>query len=496
LKHLTSRLTLILAIAMIAATAFAGTASAALSVTPTRTFGGMAQLFDVAPDGTLWSVSVGGGSFVHTDDEGNNLGDGFSFSGYYPLGIGYYGNRVYMTAATGFNHRLVSFQANSADPNHDPLASDTETDERIGGNQAMLRMFDDGGMAIASGQENKVSTLDGKDLTASHPYYPQAVHGAGINQNFTADPPYNLESCVVGLNATPIIGEPEECGTEFGRVGPDAPDGVSYPNDVAPGLGGLYISEYIGDRITHYNTVANPGATMDLRFGQGPGSAAGQLDAPQSIVRQGSTGWLYVSEEGNRRISVFDATGHYIASFGYGVLDGSDTMQVCGVEIGQCRAGVAYQSDPRSYFTRLDFSPDGELYAYMPLKGQIQVFGLSGGVGAENTSGAAPTTLPEPQPEKDKIRIKAKPLKVKKGTKTKLTAIVNPPATCQQRLVLFQEKEPRSWNNLGKAIKPGKGCTASKRIKVTAKTVYRAVLIQANNHATLTYSPRLTVKLK
>ncbi|HEU5106690.1 MAG TPA: hypothetical protein VFU11_12735 [Solirubrobacterales bacterium] len=496
MQPVTNRFTAILAIALAALCAFAGSASAALSVTPTRTFGGMAGLFDVALDGTLWSVSVGGGTFVHTDDEGNNLGDGFSFSGYYPLGLGYYGNRVYITAATGFNHRLVSFQANSADPNHDPLPSDTETDERIGGNQAMLRMFDDGGMAIASGQENKVGTLSGGDLTITHPYYPQGFHGAGINKDFTAKPPFNLESCVVGLGATPVFGDPENCGDEFGRVGSDAPDGVTYPNDVAIGLGGLYISEYMGDRITHYNTTANPGATLDFRFGEGPGSAAGQLDAPQSIVRQASTGWLYVSEEGNRRISVFDAGGHYIASFGYGVLDGSDTMQVCGVEIGQCRAGVPYQSDPRSYFTRLEFSPDGELYAYMPLVGQIQVFGLSGGVGADNTSGAAPISLPPPKPEPDKVRLKAKPLKVAKGKKTKLTAVVNPPATCTQRLVLFQEKEKRSWDNLGKALRPGKACTASKRVKVTAKSVFRAVLIRASNHATLGNSPSVTVKLK
>ena len=496
MKPVTSRLAATLAVALVALFALPGSASAALSVTPTRTFG-MTSLFDVTTDGTLWGVS--GSSIVHVDDEGNDLGDGFSYNypNFTPLGVGYYGNRVYMTGSITFGHRLISYQAESSDPGHDLLESDTETDERIGGNQAALRMFDDGDMAIASGQENKVGTLDGKDLTTAHPYYPQGFHGAGINKDFTAEPPFNLESCVVGLNATPVFGEPDECGTENGRAGSQAVNGVNYPNDVAAGLGGLYISEYFGDRITHYNTVANPGATMDLRFGEGPGSAAGQLDAPQSIVRQPSTGWLYVSEEGNRRISVFDAGGHYIASFGYGVRDGSDTMQVCGIEIGPCRAGVAYQLDNRSYFTRLDFGPGEELYAYMPLRGQIQVFGLSGGVGPEAPSGAAPISIPEkPKEEKDKVRIKAKPLKVPKGKKTKLTAIVNPPATCRQRLVLFQEKEWRSWNNLGKAIKPGKGCTASKRVKVTAKTVYRAVLIRASNHATLAYSPKLTVKLK
>jgi hypothetical protein len=55
---------------------------------------------------------------------------------------------------------------------------------------------------------------------------------------------------------------------------------------------------------------------------------------------------------------------------------------------------------------------------------------------------------------------------------------------------------PRSWDNLGKAIRPGKNCTASKRVKVTAKTIYRAVLIRPAGQVTLGYSPLLTVKLK
>lgn len=499
MRPVTSRFSSILAIAIVALLALAGSASAALSVTPTRTFG-MGSLFDVAPDGTFWSVS--GSTISHRDDEGNNLGDGFNFSypNYTPLGIGYYGNRVYMTGSVNFGHRLISYQAISSDPGHDLLESDTETDERIGGNQAMFRMFDDGGMAVALGQENKIGILDGKDLTKGHPYYPQGFHGAGINKNFTVPPPFALESCVVGLQSGPVVGEPDECGTENGRAGVEAPDGVSYPNDIAPGLGGFYISERLGNRISHYNTTANPGATLDLRFGIGPGTGAGQLDEPQAMVRQPSTGYLFVSEGGNRRISVFDAGGGFIAAFGYGVLTGADVMEVCGVGIGACRAGVPYQSNSRSYFSRLDFGPDGELYAYMPVVGQIQVFGVSGGPSSASPGvpglPGAPVGPAPAAPEKDKVRIKADPLKVAKGEKTKLTAIVNPPGTCQQRLVLFQVKDGRSWDNLGKAIRPGKKCTASKRVKVTVKTVFRAVLIRASNQATLGHSPNLTVKLK
>jgi hypothetical protein len=494
-----------LAIASIAVLAMTGSASAAFSVTPTRTFGGMGSLYGLAPDGTIWATPAGESStasFSHLDDEGNNLGDGFSVSrnNYFPLGIGYYGNRVYVTVGSGLGGRLISYQVNSADPAHDLLFSDTGTNERIGSNQAALRVFGDGSMAVALGQENKVGTLDGKDLTKEHPFYPQAFHGAGINKNFTVEPPFALESCVFGLGGSPVFGEPGKCGTQRGRVGSQAPDGVNYPNDIAFGLGGIYISEGGGNEITHYNTVANPGATLDLRFGVGPGSGAGQLYGTQSIVRQPSSGWIYVSEEGNRRISVFDGDGNFIAAFGYGVRDGSDTMQVCGLEIGPCQAGVSYLVDARSYFTRLDFAPNGDLYAYMPLVGAIQVFGVSGGPsgspGGSSGSGVSSNSAGTPRPPEDKVRIKAKPLKVAKGTKTKLTAIVNPPATCQQRLVLFQEKVPRSWDNLGKAIRPGKSCTASKRVKVTAKTIYRAVLIRPAGHVTLGYSPLLTVKLK
>jgi hypothetical protein len=491
---------MLLVIALIAVLALAGSAQAALSVSPVRVFG-MYPLYGLAPDGTIWATPSGESStatFFHFDDESNDLGDGFSVarSNYFPLGIGYYGNRVYVTVSgSSFGQRLISYQAQSEDPAHDFLAADEETSRRIGSNQAMLRVFSDGSGVLALGQENKVGTFSAADLTVKHPFYPQAFHGAGINKNFTAEPPLALESCNLELNGVPVFGEPEKCGQEHGRSGTQGPEGVNYPNDVAPGLGGLYISERFGNEITHYNTVANPGATLDLRFGVGPGSGAGQLNTPQSIVRQPSTGFLYVSEEGNRRISVFDADGNFIAAFGYGVLNGADEMQVCGIEIGPCQAGVSYLADARSYFTRLDFAPNGDLYAYMPLMSQIQVFGIGGGVAPGAPNGAAPIPVPV-KPEKDKVRIKATPLKVVKGKKTKLTAIVNPPGTCRQRLVLFQEKEKRSWDNLGKALRPGKACTASKLVKVTAKSVFRAVLIGGANNATLGYSPNLTVKLK
>ncbi|HEX6204723.1 MAG TPA: hypothetical protein VFZ29_02835 [Solirubrobacterales bacterium] len=513
MNPVTSRLAAILAVALAALSILAGSASAALSVTPTRTFP-MGSLYAQAPDGTFWTTPSGftsnTASFSHFDDEGNNLGDGFSVArnNYFPLGIGAYGGRVYVTASSsGYSQRILSYRIDSEEAGHELVASDEGTGRRMGGNQAMLRIFSGGGGALALGQENKVGTFNAASLVKDNPFYPQAFHGAGINQDFTKKPPFALESCVVGTGP-PAGGEPTPCGTHNGRAGTEATDGVNYPNDIAPGLGGLYISERLGHQISHYNTTANPGATLDLRFG-GFGSGAGQLNEPQSIVRQPSTGNLYVSEGGNRRISVFNSGGGFIAAFGYGVLNGADEMQVCGIELGPCQAGVPYQSDSRSYFSRLDFAPNGDLYAYMPLLGQIQVFGVGEGPGTDGggssgdsggsgggSSGAAPAGPGVVPPEKDKVRIKASPLQVVKGKKSKLTAIVNPPGTCQQRLVLFQEKEPRSWQNLGKALRPGKACTASKLVTLTKKGVFRAVLINAANHATLGNSPNLTVKLK
>jgi hypothetical protein len=61
--------------------------------------------------------------------------------------------------------------------------------------------------------------------------------------------------------------------------------------------------------------------------------------------------------------------------------------------------------------------------------------------------------------------------------------------------MLFQVKAGRAWDNLGKAAKTGKGGKASKRVKVTSKAVFRAVLIDSTNQATLAYSPKVTVKL-
>jgi hypothetical protein len=113
-----------------------------------------------------------------------------------------------------------------------------------------------------------------------------------------------------------------------------------------------------------------------------------------SIVREPTSGDLYVSEEGNRRIDVFDPVGDFLAAFGYGVRDGADTFESCTAETS-CQAGLPYATDPHSLFTRLDLGPEGDLYAYEPKADQVQVFSL----GSPSPIPPTPPLLPPPPGE-------------------------------------------------------------------------------------------------
>jgi hypothetical protein len=177
------RFSAVVAVALAGMAIFAGAAQGAFSATPTRTIP-VGGLYSPGFDGTLWTVADGGESGVvgHYDDEGNDLGDGFTFpyNNFFPLDSGYYGGRVHITLGSGFGSKMIGVSVSGA---HEYIGSDPETDSRMGGNQKPLRVTSGGGAYLGFGQNNKVGILNLNDATKTHPWYPQTFFGSGINTN-------------------------------------------------------------------------------------------------------------------------------------------------------------------------------------------------------------------------------------------------------------------------------------------------------------------------
>jgi DNA-binding beta-propeller fold protein YncE len=83
--------------------------------------------------------------------------------------------------------------------------------------------------------------------------------------------------------------------------------------------------------------LASP-ALADTEIGS-PGTGAGETKDPRGVAVDEATDLLYVADRGNNRIDVFDvSTGEFVKAFGWGVLDGSNELQVCTTT---CLPGLA-----------------------------------------------------------------------------------------------------------------------------------------------------------
>ena len=62
------------------------------------------------------------------------------------------------------------------------------------------------------------------------------------------------------------------------------------------------------------------------------GSAAGQLEEPQGVAVNDTTGDVYVVDKGNNRIDEFEANGTFVRAWGWGVADGiTQKLQTCTI---------------------------------------------------------------------------------------------------------------------------------------------------------------------
>ncbi|WP_028652179.1 hypothetical protein [Nocardioides halotolerans] len=431
-----------------------------------------ADTYALAPDGTFWTAS-GGTSNIwvrHFDDAGHELGDGFSLPGNWGLvkSMGYHGGRVFVMTGDTLRSWVA---ADGTEERH----ADLDTRFRLGGNQMILRVDAGGGGRVALGQTNKIGLLDLTNNTTEHPFYGQAWYGGGINTGFPANA---LEACILPATGPPGTGEPpENCGKQFG-----AHEVFSYAIDtaMAASLDGsvAVLSSGAGFNDPRVTILDRAHTLVAGSFG-GFGSGNGQFSNPFSIVLNPADLHYFVSDQNNRRILEFDRNGAFLAGYGVGV-GGGTAFESCGPGGPTCRAATA-----GPFYGQLDIR-NGTLYAERGSTGVLDVFHVSSGGGG----------TPPPQAA-DQVRLKADKVKVLKGKKTKLTATVAPSTVCASRSVLFQVKDGRGWDNLGKAKPLRPDCTASRKSqKVTSKSQYRVVSINTANSATMATSPTVTLKPK
>lgn len=132
-------------------------------------------------------------------------------------------------------------------------------------------------------------------------------------------------------------------------------------------------------------SAANPEPLWRAPENAESGSAAGQLDHPNGVTADPISGHVFVAEESNYRVDVFDSYGQFSEAWGWGVADGSPELQTCGPkanpptqtcqqgiqgsgagQIGSANGGLAVDSDGNIWVAdfanhRLQkFNPNGE----------------------------------------------------------------------------------------------------------------------------------------
>ncbi|MGA9370469.1 MAG: hypothetical protein WBV53_01330 [Solirubrobacterales bacterium] len=170
---------------------------------------------------------------------------------------------------------------------------------------------------------------------------------------------------------------------------------LNTPVGVAVAAGSIYVSDQANQRISVF-AAAGPSFTRAFGWGVDTGTSAfevcttastcqagtqgagaGQLAFPQYLTVD--AGVLYVAEQGNHRISVFDAAGpSFLRAFGRGVDTGASTFEVC-TTASTCQAGTQGAGAGEFSFTR-GVALDGADHLYVSEGGnsRISVFDTAG----------------------------------------------------------------------------------------------------------------------
>jgi len=115
-----------------------------------------------------------------------------------------------------------------------------------------------------------------------------------------------------------------------------------------------------------------------------PGEEAGQLSHPGGVAVDPTSGNVFVADTSNNRIDEFSSTGQFERAWGWGVKDGTSTLQTCtpvtGCQIGQPGQGAGQLNEP----VAVAASPNGDVYAINRARGDGRVLRFA--VGAENVT--------------------------------------------------------------------------------------------------------------
>ncbi|PTX91776.1 SMP-30/gluconolactonase/LRE family protein [Opitutus sp. ER46] len=131
-----------------------------------------------------------------------------------------------------------------------------------------------------------------------------------------------------------------ELGTEPGKF--DGPIGVA-----ADAQGNVYVVDHNNNRVQKFHvqgSAGNGSAQLVTTWG-GPGSAAGQFNAPYGLALD-AQGNVWVADGGNHRVQKFDANGQFLAAIGtFGTGPG---QFVTPVWVSFDSAGALYVSESNS----------------------------------------------------------------------------------------------------------------------------------------------------
>src|SRR3954447_11630050 len=177
--------------------------------------------------------------------------------------------------------------------------------------------------------------------------------------------------CVVGLLAlaSPALASKGVVGFFGGQSGEPALGGTfNNPQGVAINqtTGDIYVADHDNSRIERFDSSGSfisawgrdvvqsgkPGdlgegllevctVAADCKAGQLRSGVGGEVARPEGIAIDQATGNVYVSEQFNRRISEFTASGEFVRTFGWDVAaGGGTTFEVCNVA-ADCKRGSA-----------------------------------------------------------------------------------------------------------------------------------------------------------